>query len=207
MPPPVPVVPNNGDGPQAREPSKCLYGQSHKDRPKRPSDRQLQEAQKRTLIGPQLLRRRRSESRTGGAAGVPAAKQPRRLHAQRSGAELPQAEKVVFPLRSCLTLCDPVACVLPGFSVRERVPRQEHWSVLAYTGCHALLEHCISYHPRHQAPGAPGAARTPATQAAAPPPRLPSRGKPKPSRAASGANPRGRPTCRGGNKTTSETLS
>jgi len=33
----------------------------------------------------------------------------------------------------------------------------------------------------------------------------PHRGKPKSSRAASGANPSGRPTCRGGNKTTIET--
>ena len=33
----------------------------------------------------------------------------------------------------------------------------------------------------------------------------PHRGRPKSSRAASGANPSGRPTCRGGNKTTTET--
>ena len=57
--------------------------------------------------------------------------------------------------------------------------RQEHWSVLANTGCCTLLEHYISCCPSHQLPWVPGAARTPATQAAAPPPHL----------ALTGANP------------------
>ena len=86
-----------------------------------------------------------------------------------------------------------------------RFSRQEHWRVLANTGCHARLEHCISCCPSRQHPWEPGAARTPATQAAAPPPHLASQGKPKASRAASVANPSGRPTCRGGNKATVET--
>ena len=73
--------------------------------------------------------------------------------------------------------------------------RQEHWSVLANTVCHTLLEHYIPSFPSRQLPWVPGAARTPATQAAAPPPHL----------ALTGANPSGRPTCRGGNKTTIET--
>ena len=60
-------------------------------------------------------------------------------------------------LRWSPTLCDPVA----------------------NTGCHTLLEHCISYCPSCQLPWVPGAARAPATQAAAPPPHL----------ALTGANP------------------
>ena len=48
---------------QAREPSKGLNGRSYRGRlPKGPSDRQLQEARKKTLIGPWLLRRRQSVS-------------------------------------------------------------------------------------------------------------------------------------------------
>ena len=91
-------------------------------------------------------------------------------------------------------------------SLSEGFSRQEHWSVLASTGCHTLLEHCISCRPNLQLLWVPGAARTPATQAAAPPPNLsPHWGRPKSSRAASGANPSGQPTCRGGNKTTTET--
>ena len=54
----MPDALNNRDGLQAREASKCLsYGElsgrvMEKDWPKRPSDRQLQEAPKKTLIGP-----------------------------------------------------------------------------------------------------------------------------------------------------------
>ena len=50
--------------------------------------------------------------------------------------------------------------------------RQEYWSVLAKTDCHTLREHCISCCPSRQLPWVPGAARNPATQAAAPPPHL-----------------------------------
>ena len=57
--------------------------------------------------------------------------------------------------------------------------RQEYWSVLANTGCHTCLEHYISCCPSRQLPGVPGAARTPVTKAAAPPPLL----------ALTGANP------------------
>ena len=70
-------------------------------------------------------------------------------------------------------LCEPVDCgLLCQASLPEGFSRQEYWSVLANTGCHPLLEHYISYCPRGQLPWAPGAARTPATQAAAPPPHL-----------------------------------
>ena len=75
-------------------------------------------------------------------------------------------------------LCDSVDCGLPA-SLSVGFSRQEYCSVLANTGCHTLLEHYISCCPSHQLPWVPGAARTPATQAAAPPPHL----------ALTGANP------------------
>ena len=87
-------------------------------------------------------------------------------------------------------------------SLLGQFARQEYWNVLANTGCHTLLEHCISYYSSRQPLWVPGAARTPATQAAAPPPHL----------AFTGVNPRPpgqpqklNPTYRGGNKTTIET--
>ena len=88
-------------------------------------------------------------------------------------------------LQSCPTLCDPVDCGLSGFFVRgwgwgRWFSKQEYWSVLANTGCHTLLEHYISCCPSCQLPWVPGAARTPANQAAAAPPHL----------ALTGANPR-----------------
>ena len=60
----MPDMLNNGEGPQAREPSKCPNGLSNRERlVKRPSECQLQEARKKTLIGPELLGRRQSASR------------------------------------------------------------------------------------------------------------------------------------------------
>ena len=52
-------------------------------------------------------------------------------------------------LQSCPTLCSPVDCELPGFSVRG-FSRQEYWHVLANTGRHALLEHYVSCFPNRQ---------------------------------------------------------
>ena len=64
----------------------------------------------------------------------------------------------------------------------------------------------ISCCPSRQLPWVPGAARTPPTQAVAPPPQLALTGaNPSPPRTASGANFSGQPTCRDGNKTTIET--
>ena len=106
--------------------------------------------------------------------GSPQAKQLHHLHAQSSLGQSPYMQKDLLlcagSLQSCLfvTLW-AVACQA---SLSGWFSRQEYWSVLANTGCHTLLEHCISYCPRHQLPRVPGAARTPATQAAAPPPCL-----------------------------------
>ena len=57
--------------------------------------------------------------------------------------------------------------------------RQEYWNILANSGCHTLLEHNISFCPSRQLLWVLGSARSPVTQAAAPPPQL----------ALTGANP------------------
>ena len=70
---------------------------------------------------------------------------------------------------SSVALCNPIDCGLPGFSVKEV------GSPVKNTGAYwldTLLEHCISFCPSRQLPWVPGTARTPATQAAAPPPHL-----------------------------------
>ena len=155
------------------------------DRPKRPSDRQLQESWKDSdrAITPGVE-----------AVCVPAhfappgstqAKQLHHLHAQLSlGQSCHRQNKshvythrvasvVPNSLRPCRLWPARLLCSGGDFS------RQEYWSVLASTGCHVLLEHYISCCPSRQLPWVPGAARTPATQAAAPPPHL----------ALTGANP------------------
>ena len=86
--------------------------------------------------------------------------------------------------------------------------RQEYWSILANTGCHTLLEHCVSCCPGRHLPHLPS---TWCCQNCCDPSSCnistpgPHWGKPKSSRAASGAIPSGQSTCRGGNKTTAET--
>ena len=103
-------------------------------------------------------------------------------------------------LQPCRLWPARLLCQAGGFS------RQDSWSVLANTGCHTLLEHYISCCPSCQLPRVPGAIRTPATQAAAPPPHLALIGAtPSPPGQLQELNPSGQPTCRGGNKTTIET--
>ena len=83
--------------------------------------------------------------------------------------------RVASVVSNSLRLCRLVACQASlsgrGFLQARLLERN--------TGCHTLLEHCISCCPSRQLPRVPGAARTPATQAAAPPPHL----------ALTGANP------------------
>ena len=55
--------------------------------------------------------------------------------------------------------------------------RQEYWRILANTGRHTHLEHYISCYSSCQLLWVPGAARTPATKAAAPPSPLAHTGK------------------------------
>ena len=78
-------------------------------------------------------------------------------------------------------------CATPLTAAQQALPslgfsRQEHWSGLPFSfpmpesekwkWSHTLLEHYISCFPSQQFPWVPGAARTPATQAAALPPHL-----------------------------------
>ena len=92
-----------------------------------------------------------------------------------------------------LTLCDPVDCGLPGFSIRGILQARilgrmgQHWSPYPSRVPYFLL-------PWPPTPRVSGAARTPAPKQLHHLPRLaPPRGRPKSSRAASGANPSGRP--------------
>ena len=73
-------------------------------------------------------------------------------------AEMPQAKKMSFTYahRVASAVSDSLQpCGLwPARLLCQRggISRQEYWSVLANTGCHPLLEHCISCSPSHQLP-------------------------------------------------------
>ena len=71
-----------------------------------------------------------------------------------------------FQLFATLSTVTCQTSLSSGFS------KKEYWSVLANIGCHTLLEHYISCCTSCQLPWIPRAARTPATQEAAPPPHL-----------------------------------
>ena len=133
----MPDTLNNREGPQAREPSKCLNGRNYGERlTKRLSDHQLQEARKKTLIGPQLLGQRQSVSRcTWHCQGSRKTSSCKPL----TGTELPQAKRVLHlctqgHLSRVWTLCNPVDCGLPGFCVREvgspSKNTREYWPIL-----------------------------------------------------------------------------
>ena len=94
-----------------------------------------------------------------------------------TGAELPQAKKKVLGL--CrqghfgrVQLFATLWTVACQASVSTGSSRQEYWSVLASTDCQTLLKHYTSGCPSYQLPWVPGAARAPATQAAAPRPHV-----------------------------------
>jgi len=183
----VPDALNNREGPQAREPSKWLNQQSCGERLAKeafwlPATRGLKKDSDRTITPAADAVRVPAHLELPGSSQ---AKQLRHFHAQLSlGAELPQAKKsslyvcrVSLVVSNSLWPCRlwPVRILCQGgvFS------RQEYWSILAKTSCRTLVDHYISCCPSRQLPWLPGAARTPATQAAAPPPHL----------ALTGANP------------------
>ena len=95
-----------------------------KDWPKRPSDGQLQEAQKKTnrVITPEAEAVRVPEHLA--PPGSPQAKQLRHLHTQVSLGQSYHGQKKSLAsmhtglLQPCPALCDAVDCGLPGFSVR-----------------------------------------------------------------------------------------
>ena len=75
-------------------------------------------------------------------------------------------------------------CQGGGFS------RQEYWSILASTGCNTFLEHCISCYPSCQPPLSTWCRQNPCNPSSSTTSTPgPHRGKPKSSRAGSGANP------------------
>ena len=132
---------NNREGPQAREPSKCLNGWSYRER-------LAKEAFSSPAIGGSKKDPERGVTPAAEAVHVPAhlappgfpqAKQPHHLHEQVSLGQSGQRQKcLVFmhtgSLRSCLTLSIPVDCGLPGFSVREGGSPDKntgaHWPIL-----------------------------------------------------------------------------
>ena len=128
-----------------------------KNWPKRPSDCQLQEAQKKTLTGPLLLQQRQSMSlhtwyRQGSHKPSSCATFTLNSHWGRAATgKKSLASMHTGLLQLCPALCEPVDCGLPGFC-QGQFSRQEYWSVLANTGCHTLLKHYISCCPSRQPP-------------------------------------------------------
>ena len=154
-----------------------MVGAAEKDCPKRPSDRQLPEALKKTDRAITLV----AEAVRVPERLVPTeylqVKQLCHLHAQLSLGQSCHrlnkfciyAHRVASVVSDCLRSCRLwPARILSG----RGFSRQEYWNVLASTGCHSLLEHDISCCPSCQLPWLPSAARTSATKAAAPPPHL-----------------------------------
>ena len=165
----VPAAPNNREGPQAREPSKCLNGQSNGERlakealwlpatrgSKKDSDWATTPAVEAVCVPTHLV--------------PPASWLPKQVHHFHFN---PHLGELVCPHRqteACVYVCRvssvvsnslwpcglwPVACGLPGFSVRG-VLQARILEYLIHTGCHTLLEHYISCCPSRQLPWAPG---------------------------------------------------
>ena len=169
----VPDAPNNREGPQAREPSNCLSRLRYRKRLGKevfwsPATR-----------GSKKKKKDSDSTITPGVEAVcslcpcllapPGSLQAKQLCHLHMGAELPQAKKK----KSCVYACRVTLVVSNSLrSCRLWPVRQEYWSILANTGRHTLLEHYLSCCLSCQLPWVPGAARTPATQAAAPPPPL-----------------------------------
>ena len=186
---------------------------TEKDWPKRPSDGQLQEAWKKTPTGPYPLRQTQSVTQhtwhhqgprkpsscatfTLNPLGGRAATGKKKKQKQKAWHLCMQGHL------SCVQLFATLWTVACQGSLSGGSPGK---NTGVYGPILVAMAFYISCCPSRQPPWVPGAARTPATQAAAPPPHLASQGRPKSSREVSGANPSGRPTCRGGNKTRIET--
>ena len=202
----MPDVPNNREGPQAREPSKCLNGQSYEERlakeafcspatrgSKKDSDRAITPVAESVCVPAHLAHKSSS-----------CAIFPLNSHWGRAATlkKKSLAYMYTWSLWSCPTLCDPVDCGLPGFSVREGVLQAR------------ILEHIGQYWLPYPSAAAALAANSPEYLVLPEPlqPKQlhhlhtwPSQGQAQVSRTASGASPSGRPTCRGGNKATIET--
>ena len=89
--------------------------------------------------------------------GSPPAKQLYLLQAQLSlGQSCHRQKKVLSLCRQgrfgCVQLFATLWTVACQASLSGGLSRQEHWNVLANTGCHTLLEHYISCCPSRQLP-------------------------------------------------------
>ena len=95
--------------------------------PKRPSDHQLQEARKKTMIGPKLLHWRQSVSlHTWHCQGPHKLSSWATFTLSSHWGRAATGKKILASMRagslwSCPTLCSPVDCGLPGFSVEVGV--------------------------------------------------------------------------------------
>ena len=176
----MPETLNYRVGPHAREPSKCLNGQSYRERLAKeafwlPSTRGSRKDSERAVIPAAEAVRVPAHLVLPGS---PQTKQLHHLYAQRSlGQSCHRLKKsCIYALRVASVVSNSLGpCRLwPTRLLRQGggFSRQEYWSILANSGLHTLLEHYISCYPSCQLPWVPRAARTPATQAAAPPPHL-----------------------------------
>ena len=178
-------MPNNREGPQGREPSKCLNGRSCGERLanesfwlqttrdlKIDSDRAISPVVEAVRVPTHLA-----------SPGSPQAKQMHQFHAQlslRQSCHRQKKKSCAYACRIASVVSDSLQPCGPWTVWPARLlcqgwwfSRQEYWSVLANIGCYTLLEHCISCCPSLQLPWVPGgAARKPTTQAAAPSPHL-----------------------------------
>ena len=139
-----------------------MYRWGYRDWSKRPSEGQLHEARKKTLIGPGLLRRRQSVSLHAWhhqGPRKPSSCAPFTLNSRwgRAATGKKKKKKVLhlcirghFGHVQLFVILWTVACQasLSG----RRFSRQDCCSVLANTGCHTLLELYISCRPSRQAP-------------------------------------------------------
>ena len=125
-------APNKREGSPAREPSKYLNGgATEKDRPKRSSDRQLQGGSKKDsdraiTPAPEAVH----ASVHLAPPGSLQEKQLCHLHTQLSLGQSCHRQEMSSSTHAgslwCPTLCHPVDCGLPGFSVREGISPGEN---------------------------------------------------------------------------------
>ena len=112
---------NNREGPQAREPSKCLNRQSCKGKlAKEPSDHQLPEAQKKTDRAITPVAEAVHVPAHLVASGSPQPQQLCHLHCQPSWSRAATGGKkksCIYAKQGCFIPFNPVNCGWPGISV------------------------------------------------------------------------------------------
>ena len=156
----MPDAPNR-KGPQVRKPSKCLNGRSYEKRLpkeafrspatrglKKDSDRAITPAVEAVCAPAHLT-----------PPGSPQAKQLHHLHAQPPLGQSHHRQKGVLHLsmQGCFSRVQlftslwAVDCQA-SLSGRFSLSVSQYWTVLVNTGCHTLLEHCISCCISHQLP-------------------------------------------------------